>query len=57
MAPHQHARREHDDAVSVLSAIGFLSAKFILPEMWGYVEQEEAAATKAALDESPTRSR
>ena len=42
-------------AVSVLSAIGFLSAKFILPEMWGYVEQEEAAAVEAALDESPHR--
>ena len=40
----------------MLSAIGFLSAKFILPEMWGYVEQEEAAATEAALDE-PSRSR
>jgi len=42
-------------AVSVLSAIGFLSAKFILPEMWGYVEQEEAAATEAALGESQSR--
>ena len=41
-------------AVSVLSAIGFLSAKFILPEMWGYVEQEEAAAADAALGESPS---
>lgn len=30
-------------AVSILSAAGFLSAKFILPEMYGYVEQEEAA--------------
>jgi hypothetical protein len=29
-------------AVSVLSLIGFLSAKFILPEMYGYVEREEA---------------
>src|SRR4029078_6273191 len=36
-------------AVSVLSAIGFLAAKFILPEMWGYVEQEEAAAAEAAV--------
>ena len=35
-------------AVSALSAVGFLSAKFILPEMWGYVEQEEAAAQAAA---------
>jgi MFS family permease len=40
-------------AVSVLSAIGFLSAKFILPEMWGYVEQEEQAAAEAALGASP----
>jgi MFS family permease len=40
-------------AVSVLSAIGFLSAKFILPEMWGYVEQEEQAAAEAALGDSP----
>jgi MFS family permease len=39
-------------AVSVLSAIGFLAAKFILPEMWGYVEQEEAAVTAAALGKS-----
>ncbi|MDQ4502908.1 MFS transporter [Sinomonas sp. ASV322] len=29
-------------AVSVLSLIGFLSAKFILPEVYGYVEQEAA---------------
>jgi hypothetical protein len=29
-------------AVSALSLIGFLSAKFILPEMYGYVEREEA---------------
>lgn len=29
-------------AVSVLSLTGFLAAKFILPEMYGYVEQEEA---------------
>jgi hypothetical protein len=42
-------------AVSGLSLIGFLSAKFILPEMWGYVEQEEAAAADAALGESPAR--
>jgi MFS family permease len=40
-------------AVSVLSAIGFLSAKFILPEVWGYVEQEEAAvASEAAVGPS-----
>lgn len=29
-------------SVATLSLIGFLSAKFILPEMWGYVEAEEA---------------
>ena len=28
-------------AVSVVSLIGFLSAKFILPEVYGYVETEE----------------
>ena len=44
-------------AVSVLSAIGFLSAKFILPEMWGYVEQEEQAAAEAALGASPGQNR
>jgi MFS family permease len=42
-------------AVSVLSAIGFLSAKFILPEMWGYVEQEEATAAEATVGETPSR--
>ena len=36
-------------AVAVLSLTGFLSAKFILPEMYGYVEQEEAAVTDKAL--------
>ena len=36
-------------AVAVLSLTGFLAAKFILPEMYGYVEQEEAQAAKAAL--------
>jgi len=35
-------------AVSLLSLTGFLAAKFILPEMYGYVEQEEAAAQQAA---------
>jgi hypothetical protein len=30
-------------AVSILSLIGFLSAKFILPELYGYVDQEEKA--------------
>ncbi len=29
-------------AVSLLSLTGFLAAKFILPELYGYVEQEEA---------------
>jgi MFS family permease len=29
--------------VSLLSLTGFLAAKFILPEMYGYIEQEEAA--------------
>jgi hypothetical protein len=42
-------------AVSVLSLTGFLSAKFILPEMWGYVEQEEAAAVVAVAEHSPAR--
>jgi len=41
--------------VSVLSLTGFLSAKFILPEMWGYVEQEEAAAVEAVAEHSPAR--
>jgi MFS family permease len=31
-------------AVSILSLIGFLSAKFILPELYGYVDQEGKAA-------------
>jgi hypothetical protein len=35
-------------AVSVLSLTGFLSAKFILPEMYGYVEQETAALERKA---------
>jgi len=35
-------------AVSILSLIGFLSAKFILPEMYGYVESEEAEINRAA---------
>lgn len=39
-------------AVSLLSLTGFLAAKFILPEMYGYVEQEEAA-----LDAAPSGSR
>lgn len=37
-------------AVAILSAIGFLSAKFILPEMYGYVEQEQAAVQGAATE-------
>jgi hypothetical protein len=36
-------------AVSLLSLTGFLAAKFILPEMYGYVEQEEARTVEAAL--------
>jgi hypothetical protein len=35
-------------AVSLLSLTGFLAAKFILPELYGYVEQEEAGAPQAA---------
>jgi MFS family permease len=30
-------------SVAILSAIGFLAAKFILPEMYGYVETEEVS--------------
>jgi hypothetical protein len=30
-------------AVAVLSLIGFLAAKFILPEVYGYVDREETA--------------
>lgn len=36
-------------AVSVLSLTGFLSAKFILPEVYGYVESETAHLQEAAL--------
>lgn len=36
-------------AVSVLSLTGFLSAKFILPEMYGYVEKEEDVAAVTEL--------
>jgi len=35
-------------AVSLLSLTGFLSAKFVLPEIYGYVEQEEVKAAVAA---------
>jgi MFS family permease len=35
-------------AVSLLSLTGFLAAKFILPEMYGYVEQEEVAVNPEA---------
>ncbi|QGN33752.1 MFS transporter [Microlunatus sp. Gsoil 973] len=35
-------------AVSLLSLTGFLSAKFILPEVYGYVEQETAALERKA---------
>ena len=40
-------------AVSVLSLIGFLSAAFILPEMYGYVEQEEVVEEEMLADEAP----
>ena len=40
-------------AVSVLSLIGFLSAKFILPEMYGYVEQEEIIEEEDLAEEAP----
>ncbi len=43
-------------AVSVLSLTGFLSAKYILPEMYGYVEQEEVAAAVAAGEPVPRES-
>jgi MFS family permease len=33
-------------AVSIISLIGFLAAKFILPEMYGYVEAEETGTAK-----------
>ncbi|HKU09723.1 MAG TPA: MFS transporter [Sinomonas sp.] len=33
-------------AVSILSLIGFLAAKFILPELYGYVDQEGKAVAK-----------
>jgi len=36
-------------AVSLLSLTGFLAAKFILPELYGYVEQEEAGARKPGV--------
>jgi hypothetical protein len=39
-------------AVSV-SLIGFLSAKFILPEMYGYVEQEEVIEEEDLAAEAP----
>ena len=42
-------------AVSVLSLTGFLAAKFILPEMYGYVEQEESAADAPAFASSVGR--
>jgi MFS family permease len=35
-------------AVSLISLVGFLSAKFILPEVYGYVEAEEAKAPAPA---------
>jgi MFS family permease len=33
-------------AVAIISMVGFLSAKYILPEMYGYVETEEVPASK-----------
>lgn len=35
--------------VSALSLTGFLAAKFVLPEVYGYVDREEAEAEAAAL--------
>jgi len=43
-------------AVSLLSLTGFLSAKYILPEMYGYVEQEEVTAAVAAGEPVPRES-
>lgn len=41
-------------AVSVLSMTGFLAAKFILPEVYGYVEREvREAAHQAGVEPSP----
>jgi len=40
----------------LLSLTGFLSAKYILPEMYGYVEQEEVAAAVAAGEPVPRES-
>ncbi len=40
-------------AVGILSATGFLAAKFILPEMYGYVEQEKVAVQTAAARGEP----
>jgi len=35
--------------VGILSLIGFLSAKFILPEMFNYVEKEQASRPSSSL--------
>lgn len=35
-------------AVSVLSLVGFLSAQFILPEVYGYIEREKTPSESAA---------
>ena len=43
-------------AVSLLSLTGFLSAKYILPEIYGYVEQEEVKAAVAAGEPVPGES-
>ena len=40
-------------AVSAISLIGFLSAWFILPELYGYVEQEEVIEEEMLADEAP----
>ena len=41
-------------AVSLLSLTGFLSAKFILPELYGYVEQETAQVQQEAGGSDPS---
>ena len=40
-------------AVSLLSLTGFLSAKFILPMVDGYVEQEELILVEKLAEETP----
>ena len=55
-SPGDAAERGATLAVSLLSLTGFLSAKYILPEMYGYVEQEEVAAAVAAGEPVPGES-